>query len=143
MRPSVLIASASVAATAAILGLLALVGIGHAAAASYNGMGGGSMHMNTSMMGERGNPRTLRVLRPEKGAAAKVTHVRLMNGTVMRRMHATVMTDTRCSPDARGVSHCINRMRLANGMVVTAIHDHRMMDMPCLSPGEQVTLAPS
>ena len=144
MRSNSLIALASATATAAVFGGLALIGPGHAAA-THNAMMGGSTKtgVGSSMIGERVGPRMLRVLRPEKGAGAQVTHVRLMKGEVMRRMRATVMTDTRCGPDARGISHCINRMQLANGRMVTAIHDHRMMDMPCLSPGEHVTVAPS
>jgi hypothetical protein len=84
----------------------------------------------------------LRVDRPEKGAGAKVTTVHLVRGVISHRMKAVVMTDTRCSPDKMGVSHCLNRMRLADGTVVTVVHDHRMMDMPCLSPGEHVVLTP-
>jgi hypothetical protein len=86
--------------------------------------------------------KTLRVDRPEKGAGAKVTSVHVVKGVVSHRMGAIVLTDTRCNPDARGVSHCLNRMRLTNGTVITVQHDHRMMDMPCLSPGERVTLTP-
>jgi hypothetical protein len=85
----------------------------------------------------------LRVDRPERGAGAKVTQVRLLKGSVGHRVRATVLTDTRCDPDVRGVSHCLNRVRLAGGAVVTVVHDHRMMDMPCLSPGEHVTLSPA
>jgi len=85
----------------------------------------------------------LRVDRPEKGQGARVTHVRVVKGTVARRMRALVLTDTRCAPDARGVSHCLNRLRLSSGRVVTVVHDHRMMDMPCLSPGERVTVSPA
>jgi hypothetical protein len=88
------------------------------------------------------NKPLLRVDRPEKGAGARVTTVKLMRGVVRHRMGAVVLTDTRCNPDAMGVSHCLNRMRLANGTVVTVVHDHRMMDMPCLSPGEHVMLTP-
>ena len=84
----------------------------------------------------------LRVDRPSKGAGAKVTTVKLLRGTVTKRTTAVVLTDTRCNPDAAGVSHCLNRMRLADGTVVVAQHDHRMMNMPCLSPGEHVLLAP-
>lgn len=86
--------------------------------------------------------KTLRVDRPEKGAGAKVTTVRLVKGTVARRMRAVVLTDMRCNPDAQGVSHCLNDMRLANGAVVRVVHDHRMATMPCLAPGEQVTITP-
>ena len=85
----------------------------------------------------------LRVDRPEKGPGARLTHVRMVHGTLASRMRATVLTDTRCTPDRQGVSHCLNRMRLANGATVTVVHDHRMMDMPCLSPGEHVLLRPS
>ena len=85
---------------------------------------------------------TIRVDRPHKGGGAKVTTVRMVHGVLAHRMHATVLTDTRCSPDAAGISHCLNRMRLANGTVITVQHDHMMMTMPCLSPGEQVTLTP-
>ena len=84
----------------------------------------------------------LRVDRPSKGAGAKVTTVKLLRGAVATRTRATVLTDTRCAADARGVSHCLNRMRLANGTVVMAQHDHRMMDMPGLSPGATVVLPP-
>jgi hypothetical protein len=84
----------------------------------------------------------LRVDRPSKGGGAKVTTVKLLHGFITARTRAVVLTDTRCSPDARGVSHCLNRMRLADGTVVTAQHDHRMTEMPCLSPGEPVRLTP-
>jgi hypothetical protein len=84
----------------------------------------------------------VRVDRPEKGVGARVTHVRLLQGSVPRRVHALVLTDTRCNPDENGVSHCLNRMRLANGHTVLAVHDHMMMRMPCLSPGERVLLTP-
>jgi len=85
----------------------------------------------------------LRVDRPERGIGARVTHVRVLQGRIGHRVRATVLTDTRCNPDGRGVSHCLNRMRLASGAVVTVVHDHRMMDMPCLSPGEHVMLSPA
>lgn len=85
----------------------------------------------------------LRVDRPEKGAGAKVTTVRIVKGTLRaQHMRAVVLTDTRCNPDAEGVSHCLNRMRLADGSVITVQHDHMMMNMPCLSPGEHVVLSP-
>lgn len=86
--------------------------------------------------------KTLRVDRPEKGAGATVTAVRIVNGAVRHRTRAVVLSDTRCNPDNRGVSHCLNRMRLANRSVITVVHNHRMAQMPCLSPGEHVTLTP-
>lgn len=85
----------------------------------------------------------LRVDRPQKGAGARVTAVRVVaGGTVGHRTRAIVLTDTRCDPDARGVSHCLNKMKLASGRIVVVVHDHRMMEMPCLSPGERVVLTP-
>ena len=86
--------------------------------------------------------KTLRVDRPARGAGAKVTTVRLIAGSVTHRVHAIVLTDTRCTPDSMGVSHCLNRMRLASGQMITVVHNHRMMDMPCLDPGERVILTP-
>src|SRR5690242_14302939 len=80
----------------------------------------------------------VRVDRPSMAAGARVTYIRVASGTVTRRMRATVLSDTNCTPDRQGVSHCLNRMRLANNKVILAIHDHSMMNMPCLSPGEHV-----
>ena len=58
----------------------------------------------------------IRVDRPaEKGVGARVTYVRLVKGSIARRVRTTVMTDSRCNPDAMGVSHCINLMRLETG----------------------------
>jgi len=86
---------------------------------------------------------TLRVDRPEKGAGAQVTHVRLLRGVVRHQMHGVVLSDTRCNPDQMGVSHCLNRIRLANGKTILVVHNHRMMNMPCLSPGEHIFLRPT
>ena len=96
----------------------------------------------TALPAQASGGKALRVDRPDKGAGARVTTVHVVRGAVARRIQAVVLTDTRCNPDARGISHCLNRMRLADGTLVTVQHDHRMMDMPCLSPGEHVTLTP-
>jgi len=53
--------------------------------------------------------KALRVDRPEKGAGARVTTVHIVSGAVTHRMRAVVLTDTRCNPDAQGVSHCLTR----------------------------------
>lgn len=52
---------------------------------------------------------------------------------------ATVLTDTNCQPDADGISHCLNDLQIGN-VVVTVQHHHAMASVPCLSPGETVTL---
>jgi len=63
----------------------------------------------------------------------------LISGTVpLQPMMATVMSDTNCTPDAMGVSHCENQLRMNDGTMLTVRHNHRMMDTPCLSPGEHV-----
>jgi hypothetical protein len=80
--------------------------------------------------------------RPEKGAGAQRTHVRLIKGVVFHRTRGVVLTDTRCNPDRNGVSHCLNVIRLANGKTILVVHDHMMMLMPCLSPGEHVVVRP-
>jgi hypothetical protein len=54
---------------------------------------------------------------------------------------ATVLSDSNCTPDADGVSHCLNDLDIG-GVVVTVQHHHKMADVPCLSPGETVTLMP-
>lgn len=54
---------------------------------------------------------------------------------------ATVLTDTNCEPDADGVSHCLNDLQIGS-VVVTVQHHHQMHSIPCLSPGETVTLMP-
>ena len=55
----------------------------------------------------------------------------------------TVLSDERCAPDARGVSRCLNEIRLASGRVLRVRHPHPMMEVPCLSPGERVTIRPA
>jgi hypothetical protein len=52
---------------------------------------------------------------------------------------AVVLTDTNCAPDADAISHCLNDLDIA-GVVVTVQHHHDMRAVPCLSPGETVTL---
>jgi hypothetical protein len=54
---------------------------------------------------------------------------------------ATVLTDTNCAPDADGISHCLNDLQIGEA-VVTVQHHHAMAEIPCLSPGETVTLMP-
>jgi len=53
---------------------------------------------------------------------------------------AVVLSDLECTPDAQGVSHCLNELRLESGETLTVRHNHRMHDVPCLQPGEVVQL---
>jgi hypothetical protein len=64
-----------------------------------------------------------------------------MEGTLPSSpMTSTVLTDENCAPDDEGISHCTNRLELADGGELTVMHPHRMSEVPCLSPGEQVTV---
>lgn len=51
-----------------------------------------------------------------------------------------VRTDTTCTPDAQGLSHCHNAIDLANGTRITVIDNHQMSRHPCLQPGAQINL---
>jgi len=65
----------------------------------------------------------------------------LKNGKMpSARTMATVLSDENCAPDARGISHCSNRLRMDDGSEVTVTHPHRMSEVPCLSPGERVSV---
>jgi hypothetical protein len=52
---------------------------------------------------------------------------------------AVVLSDSNCEPDADGISHCLNDLNIG-GVVVTVQHHHNMGKVPCLSPGETITL---
>lgn len=55
---------------------------------------------------------------------------------------AIVLTDSNCTPDGQGISHCFNTLRLPNGHIITVRHDHDMHMVPCLAPGESIRLLP-
>lgn len=54
-----------------------------------------------------------------------------------------VLTDTDCAPDAAMVSRCRNEIRLGDGSTVVLRHPHDMRTIPCLAPGERVSLVPA
>ena len=56
---------------------------------------------------------------------------------------AVVLTDTDCTPDFAGISHCRNELRLADGSTIAVRHHHDMQRYSCLSPGEQVRVVPA
>ena len=71
-------------------------------------------------------------------------HVKLISGSRhFPEQGGVVLTDRQCQPDSAGVSHCLNAIRLADGQTITVRHMHRMMDVPCLTPGERVTVRAS
>jgi len=51
-----------------------------------------------------------------------------------------VMSDSDCTPDANGLSHCHNIVQLANGKKITLVDTHNMQVNRCLGAGEQITL---
>ena len=73
-------------------------------------------------------------------AATRLHALRVSGRMPSRPVAATVLTDEDCAPDARGVSRCINSVRLPSGRTLDLRHPHRMMEVPCLSPGERVTV---
>ena len=71
-------------------------------------------------------------------------HAKLVSGTMpTAAMQATVLSDEECQPDARGVSHCLNRLRVRDGGEIQVRHPHVMSKVPCLAPGERVRLVPT
>ena len=71
-------------------------------------------------------------------------HAKLVSGTMpTAATQATVLSDEECQPDARGVSHCLNRLRLRNGSEIQVRHPHVMTMVACLAPGEHVRLVPT
>lgn len=71
-------------------------------------------------------------------------HAKLVSGAMPAApLTATVLSDEQCQPDARGISHCLNRMRLADGTELEVRHPHDMTKVACLAPGEHVRLVPS
>lgn len=92
--------------------------------------------------------RTVAVL--PKGSAAVAPGRQGMRGVELVRLRSgaapahgvsgTVLTDESCAPGAAGVSHCRNDIRLASGRTISVTHDHPVASIPCLSPGERVTV---
>lgn len=66
----------------------------------------------------------------------------IAGATPQRATVGTVRTDTDCTPDAQGLSHCHNVIELPSGRTVTVQDNHDMRVNRCLSPGEAVTVMP-
>lgn len=69
--------------------------------------------------------------------------LQLENGRALRagdRVAGIVTSDTRCEPDAQGLSHCRNGIDLANGSRIVVIDTHAMMRNRCLAPGDRLSL---
>lgn len=49
-----------------------------------------------------------------------------------------VLTDTHCTPDAQGLSHCHNSIEFSDGSGITIMGNHQMSRHRCLRPGDRV-----
>ncbi|HUW37826.1 MAG TPA: hypothetical protein VMV91_10885 [Rhodocyclaceae bacterium] len=56
------------------------------------------------------------------------------------RVAGIVRSDSNCTPDAQGLSHCHNAIELANGEQITVIDTHQISRNPCLKAGGKITL---
>ena len=90
--------------------------------------------------------RTLVVSRaqPPASRSGVLLHGRLVEGMLpSAAMKGTVLSDEDCGADFRGISNCMNRIRLADGREIAVRHPHDMRHVPCLAPGEPVSVVPA
>ena len=74
-------------------------------------------------------------------APGRPLRAELMSGSLpSTAVMATVLSDENCAPDAQGISHCTNKLRMDGGAEMTVTHPHRMAEVPCLAPGERVSV---
>ena len=77
---------------------------------------------------------------PNLSATDKLLMTSLVDGQLPRQaMQAVVRTDSNCQPDEQGVSHCLNELAVGSETVMIR-HHHKMSEVPCLTPGETVTV---
>jgi hypothetical protein len=77
---------------------------------------------------------------PNLSATDKLLMTSLVGGQLpSQAMQAVVQTDSNCQPDEHGVSHCLNELAIGSATVMVR-HHHKMSDVPCLTPGETVTI---
>lgn len=80
----------------------------------------------------------------QNGAAGRyvVPVIRGDAGAVAASTRGLVLTDSDCTPDAQGLSHCHNFIELENGDKIQIQNNHQMTVHRCLQPGEVVRVAP-
>jgi hypothetical protein len=77
---------------------------------------------------------------PNFSATDKLLMTSLVDGQLpIQAMQAIVQTDSNCQPDEHGVSHCLNELAVGESTIMVR-HHHKMSDVPCLTPGETVTI---
>ncbi|QSO52854.1 hypothetical protein JZ785_02685 [Alicyclobacillus curvatus] len=77
----------------------------------------------------------------ENGAGGQ-RYVQVIQGSLTANVGGIVKTDTDCTADSAGLSHCHNVIALDNQSQITVIDTHNMSKNPCLNPGERVNLQP-
>lgn len=88
-------------------------------------------------------PRTVVVGLTENPSEAGELHGTLVAGDLTDGAHeAEVLSDRDCAPDSEGISHCLNELDLGKNRI-TIRHHHRMSEVPCLRPGETITVMDS
>ena len=66
--------------------------------------------------------------------------VKIIEGHLVAPAQGVVLTDTRCNPDAQGLSHCHNVIRLKNHQTTKVIDTHNRMHYGCLRIDESVSV---
>ena len=69
--------------------------------------------------------------------------VPIIQGKLLGPTIGIVRTDSNCTPDDQGLSHCHNQIELLSGRTITIQNTHKMKNFRCLSPGEQITVRPN
>ena len=69
--------------------------------------------------------------------------VPIIQGKLLGPTIGIVKTDSNCTPDDQGLSHCHNRIELPSGRTITIQNTHKMKNFRCLSPGEQIAVRPN
>lgn len=126
---------------------LALLG-GAAAWAVFGSDGGGSSpaYVSEHPVDVPATARTVLVsgTMPAPSESPDQLSAKLERGTMPSGpMTGEVMTDTDCTPDAQMISRCRNEVRLPDGTTIVLRHPHDMRTIPCLAPGERVSLVPA
>ncbi len=66
----------------------------------------------------------------------------IVRGKISSPISGIVRTDSNCTPDSQGLSHCFNRIKLMSGQTITIQNTHKMSNFRCLHPGERVRVRP-
>ncbi|WDL96623.1 hypothetical protein [Alicyclobacillus sp. ALC3] len=68
--------------------------------------------------------------------------VQIVRGTLSTEETGVIKTDTNCTPDALGLSHCQNILALPHNKTLVVTDIHNMQNYRCLKVGETVIVKP-